>query len=107
VHLLDDVASGQVCGQLGTLHHRGHLRLRGRMPTGKDGDGVRESPAVTENRIPFPINDPDVRAEIVKLLRRDLTPERIAGYAARYQQKSDRTVPHTPDAQESADAQTA
>ena len=51
--------------------------------------------------------DSDVRADVIRLLSRDLTPERIAAYAAQSQSNSDRTEPDTQDASVRDESRTA
>ena len=38
-----------------------------------------------EHNVALPVDDPDVRTEVITLLRRDLTPELLAAYAERRQ----------------------
>jgi hypothetical protein len=60
-----------------------------------------------ENNVTLPVNDPVVRAEVVKLLRRDLTAERLAAYAESRQRNQGRTVHRNADEPTDADAATA
>jgi hypothetical protein len=57
--------------------------------------------------VTLPVDDPDVRSEIAKLLRGDLTPERLAAYAERLQPNQDRTAPRNGDDGQRADAVSA
>jgi hypothetical protein len=59
-----------------------------------------------EHDVTMPVNDPAVRAELTKLLRRDLT-KRLAAYGEQARPNQDRTAPRNADAEESAGSVTA
>jgi hypothetical protein len=44
-----------------------------------------------QHNVTLPVNDPDVRAQLTTLFRRDLTPARIATYVGSRQSRPDRT----------------
>jgi hypothetical protein len=58
---------------------------------------------VREQNLRLPIDDPAVRADVLRLLRRDLS-ERLPTYVERWQRNQDRTGRQNPDAPEYADA---
>jgi hypothetical protein len=55
-----------------------------------------------EQNLVLPIDDPAVRADILRLLRRDLS-ERLGAYAERRQRTPDQTARRNTDARQGAD----